>query len=151
MSEYTTNPSNSTGYEYSGDGLEAAVSCPALGWAAPKHVSTCGLNAVSCPSASFCVAVDNMGYVMTYNGTSWSAPADIDGTRPMRALSCVSSSFCVTGDSMGDVLTYNGSGPADAGGDPVNGTDPSGLFAVPGSSGGCVSEGGPSDWQPGNP
>jgi hypothetical protein len=34
---------------------------------------------VSCPSASFCAAVDGHGNALTYNGSSWSSPSDIGG------------------------------------------------------------------------
>ena len=39
------------------------------------------LSSVSCPSASFCVAVDAGGNALTFNGSSWSAPAKIDARR----------------------------------------------------------------------
>ncbi len=58
---------------------------------------------------SFCVAVDASGYVTTYNGTSWSTPADVDSTRALDAVSCTSTSFCVAVDTSGYETTYNGS------------------------------------------
>ena len=36
------------------------------------------LTSVSCPTASFCGAVDEVGNVLTYNGSSWSSPEDVD-------------------------------------------------------------------------
>src|SRR5450755_4021428 len=51
-------------------------------WSVPVSIdpSGDGLPSVSCPSASFCVAVDNIGNVLTYDGSSWSAPSVIDSS-----------------------------------------------------------------------
>jgi len=38
------------------------------------------LNSVSCPTASFCVAVDDDGNAFTYDGSSWSSAANVDET-----------------------------------------------------------------------
>lgn len=70
-----------------------------------------GLSSVSCPSASFCVAVDDMGNALTYNGHSWSAPGNIDtaGINPnLVSVSCTSRSFCMAVDDQGDAITYDG-------------------------------------------
>jgi hypothetical protein len=70
------------------------------------------LLSVSCGSASFCVAADNHGYVMTWNGTSWSAPVLVDDdTTPgpaLYSLSCSSASFCMAADNIGQALVFNG-------------------------------------------
>jgi hypothetical protein len=80
---------------------------------APNPPGTCstscsheGLTSVSCPSATFCVAVDYDGDALTYNGTSWSAPTHIGGDED--GVSCPSATFCVAVDQNGDALTYNG-------------------------------------------
>jgi len=44
----------------------------------PLHGGGGGLNSVSCPTASFCITVDRMGDFLTYNGSSWSSPDEID-------------------------------------------------------------------------
>ena len=36
------------------------------------------LDSVSCPTASFCAAVDGIGNVLTYDGRSWSAPRGVE-------------------------------------------------------------------------
>jgi hypothetical protein len=64
---------------------------------------------VSCPSASFCVAVDAYGNGVTFNGSSWTAPANIDATNGLTSVSCPSASFCVAVDGAGNALTFNGS------------------------------------------
>ena len=81
-------------------------------WSAPTDIDGSNtLNSVACPTASFCVAVDNAGNALTWNGTSWSAPRDIDPGHDLDSVSCSSSNFCVAvapaGDS-GKALTWNG-------------------------------------------
>ena len=69
--------------------------------------------AVSCPTPSFCAAVDWNGNVLTYNGSSWSTPDRIDQSvarlRALVSVSCPTPSFCAAVDWNGNVLTYNGS------------------------------------------
>jgi hypothetical protein len=79
-------------------------------WSAPSNIDggEDGLAAVSCPSASFCVAANVEGDAFTYNGSSWSAKSLIDNGG-ITAVSCGSVSFCVAVDEEGDALTYNGS------------------------------------------
>jgi hypothetical protein len=77
---------------------------------------------VSCPSASFCAAVDYGPNVVTFNGTSWSKPSAIDPGTHLQAVSCASASFCVAIDRKGNALTFNGSTWSA----PVN-ADPNGL------------------------
>ncbi len=46
--------------------------------------------------------------MLTYNGSTWSAPAKIDTNGYLNSVSCPSSSFCAAGDDEGNGLTYNG-------------------------------------------
>lgn len=46
--------------------------------AARRHEPAARLMSVSCVSAKFCVAVDQQGDALTWNGTSWSSPQFID-------------------------------------------------------------------------
>jgi hypothetical protein len=83
----------------------------ASSWSAPVQPDPNGngLTAVSCPSATFCAAVDNLGQALTFNGSAWSAPEAIDTTRnALHAVSCASSSFCVAGDVGGNGVVSNG-------------------------------------------
>jgi hypothetical protein len=93
-------------------GLNTLVQAAAspLTWSAPQSVDPTypHLVSVSCPSASFCVAVDYSGHALTYNGTAWSTPVDIDGNNMLRSVFCPSASFCTAVDGNGRVLTYNG-------------------------------------------
>ena len=65
------------------------------------------LAAISCPSASFCVAVDDAGRTLTFNGRRWSAPARVDPAG-LVAVSCLSQRFCVAVDATGEALAWSG-------------------------------------------
>ena len=68
------------------------------------------LLSVSCATASFCMATDNAGNVLTYTGVSWSGPHDIDGSTPLTSVSCPTASFCIATDEDGYVLTTSNGG-----------------------------------------
>ena len=102
------------------------------------------LRSVSCPTATFCLAVDQSGNnALRWNGTSWSAPASIDpgGDQvELNSVSCASPAFCVAVDSLGRAVQWNGqswTGPR-----PITGTGltsvscPSSTFCVAVSGGG---------------
>jgi RHS repeat-associated protein len=96
-------------YQYNGDGLQVSSTPPKAVWAPPANVDAArALKGVSCPSSSFCAAVDGSGFAQTFNGSSWSTATDIDGTNALAAVSCPSSSFCVAVDGKGHAQTYNG-------------------------------------------
>ncbi|HEV2888553.1 MAG TPA: hypothetical protein VGX49_16705, partial [Jatrophihabitans sp.] len=80
-------------------------------WSAPQTVDVLpgNLTGVSCTAASFCVAVDASGYALSYNGTTWTSPTQIDGGKTLTDVSCTGSSFCVAVDSLGRALTFDGS------------------------------------------
>ncbi|WP_249012447.1 hypothetical protein [Conexibacter sp. DBS9H8] len=88
-----------------GSGMALAAS----GWSTPSSVDGTNLiSSVSCPSPSFCIAVDGQGNALSFNGNSWSAPTAID-SYALNAVSCPSVSFCVAVDGQGNALTFNGS------------------------------------------
>jgi hypothetical protein len=69
----------------------------------------CSFEAISCPSASFCAAVDNAGYVFTSTdptagATGWSS-VKISAPNTITALSCPSISLCVAVDYHGNAIT----------------------------------------------
>ncbi len=79
------------------------------GWSTPTAVDRGGRpDSVSCASASFCVAVDQAGRALTFNGSSWTAPAAID-SKVLWSVSCPSASFCAAVDLSGRALMFNGS------------------------------------------
>jgi len=100
----------------------AAQAVAGSGWKTPVLVAHAAANtappdftSVSCPTASFCVAVDSKGSASILQGSTWSTPQSIDSTATsdfnddMGTVSCASASFCVAGDDLDEVYTYNGS------------------------------------------
>lgn len=68
--------------------------------------------ALSCATATFCVAVDTIGghgqsYSQVYDGSTWTAPAAFE-PNTVTGISCVSGSSCVAVDAIGDAVTYDG-------------------------------------------
>jgi len=70
---------------------------------------------VSCPTSNFCAAVDGAGgNVVTFDGTSWTTPVNVDSKAAnsvsgpvlvfLMSVSCLSARFCVAGDSTGDAF-----------------------------------------------
>ncbi|TPG15110.1 hypothetical protein EAH86_16460 [Pedococcus bigeumensis] len=60
-----------------------------------------GLASISCPTASFCAAVDGLGYAVTFDGTTWADPISIDTGTSSYSVSCPTDSFCVMVDGYG--------------------------------------------------
>jgi hypothetical protein len=90
--------------------LLVPASALASGWSSPIPVdSSFAAVSVSCPSTSFCVAVDSEQAAI-YNGVSWTSPGatTIDTVGHVASVSCTSSTFCVAVDDSGHELTYNG-------------------------------------------
>jgi len=59
-------------------------------WSAPTNVDSNVLTGVSCVTARVCVAVDDKGYALSFDGTSWSPPSQIDTTTGVNAPSLTS-------------------------------------------------------------
>ncbi len=67
------------------------------------------LKSISCVSPSFCAAVDAAGSVETYNGVSWTAASNVDGSNVFNSVSCVGSPpYCLAVDSNGNAFYYTG-------------------------------------------
>ena len=66
---------------------------------------------VSCPSASFCMAVLESGYAATYDGTTWSRPARLSSSAgEPDSVSCPTVSFCLAVDARdSSAFAFNGS------------------------------------------
>ncbi len=97
----------------------AANNCVAIGtgntytftgsWSGPtSHSPVTQFDSISCTSSSFCVAVDNLGNYVTYNGSTWSSPSPTGDSSGINPVSCVSATFCAAGDQAGHTLVYNG-------------------------------------------
>ena len=77
-------------------GSVGAVPGP-LHWTSPQQPQPVGRYSyplLSCATPSFCLDVARAGRYTTYNGTRWTAPADI-GTAAPAAVSCPSVGFCL--------------------------------------------------------
>ena len=90
---------------------------------------------VSCPTAQFCVAVDDQGNALRFVNGVWSKPRSLQ-TSALTGVSCTAPDFCVAVGANGDAYVLRGAGwsPAtavghkSAGGADSSGT--SGLSAV---------------------
>ncbi|MGO9753829.1 MAG: Ig domain-containing protein [Solirubrobacteraceae bacterium] len=83
----SSGPSSSTTFDWT------IGNKPGPSWSAPKGIDDGHqLNSVSCPSSSFCAAVDNDGNLLTYTDGSWSSPSPTGNQ--LKSVSCPSSSFC---------------------------------------------------------
>src|SRR5215469_17089963 len=107
----------------------AAQSGAAPGWRAPVNLNynreVEDPTSVSCPSATFCMAVLGSGYAASYDGTTWSKPASLPSANGQPgSVSCSSASFCITVDAQdSSAFRFNGStwSPAPAISDPGSG------------------------------
>lgn len=79
-------------------------------WGAPASFDPAGkVASVSCPSASYCAAVDGNGNIMSYNGAAWSTAQTSEDQ--LKSVSCASDSYCAAvgyNESGGDIFSYNG-------------------------------------------
>jgi hypothetical protein len=88
----------------------------AQGWAPAGNIDPGGtLDAIACPAATFCLASDTGGRVLSWDGSNWSAPRQVvppavEYTDPGTSLSCPTASFCMVMNGDGDYATFSGSG-----------------------------------------
>jgi hypothetical protein len=88
----------------------------ALQWSAPAQLDTnqYGLYSVSCPSASFCVAVGSSipgepGRAYLWNGNAWTPAApEVFAPGMYNHVSCPSPTFCVAGGPGGSAVVWDG-------------------------------------------
>ncbi len=80
-------------------------------WLPPSQVTATGrLASISCPTATHCLAVDEIGNVMSWNGTAWSAPQAVDPSGGgLTSVSCPSPYFCAAVDENSNAVTFDGS------------------------------------------
>ena len=106
-----TDPAGTTNYQYTGDGLQAGATSQSVpSWAAPVNVDggkTIAIWSISCPSSSFCAAVDNNGNDLMYQNGIWSKGTIDPGYVDVVSVSCTSSSFCMAVDNEGKFMIYN--------------------------------------------
>ena len=70
-----------------------------------------GQGHLSCPTPTFCAAVDQAGHEFTFNGSSWSKATLLDPgvAAHLDGVSCPTTTFCVAIDAGGHEYTFNGS------------------------------------------
>ncbi len=73
------------------------------------------LDGISCPTPSFCIAADDLGAVMLWNGSTWTGPQQVipaatQYTAVGVSVSCPNPQFCMVMNADGDYATYNGRG-----------------------------------------
>jgi hypothetical protein len=112
------------GNPYSSKGEEVALTFNGSGWSAPTRIdngtalnATCAGSMVSpcvglsCPSASFCMAVNDLDDAVTWNGHRWGRPTSLDSPRRLvTAVACVTRWLCMATDTNGYAIEY-GIGP----------------------------------------
>jgi hypothetical protein len=99
------------------DGAFDAVDYNGSSWSAYYSIDENIPTSVSCPTATACVAVDDDGNALSWNGTSdsaaaWSLTADIDPGTYLDEVSCPTTSFCAAVDQDGNALIDNAAAPS---------------------------------------
>ncbi len=123
---------------------------PAPQWSAATIDQGQQLSAVSCPSAQFCVAVDQGGNAITLSAGGWGPPTSI-ASSPLTSVSCPTTSFCVAVDQAGAAITleqgvWQSPVPVDPSQDLVSVSCPSTQFCVAVDSVGNVVAFNGSSW-----
>lgn len=80
------------------------------GWNDPVAIDNgIRLNSVSCPTASFCMAVDSLGYAYEYTGTAthWTQLPVDPASDALVSVSCATVDFCVVMARSGTAFTYD--------------------------------------------
>ena len=97
------------------NGEDIVVRNGASGWTG-RQVLDPGrqLDGISCATRAFCVAVDDTGAVMVWNGTTWSGPTQVLPAATVYpaggvSVSCPRAQFCMVMNGDGDYATYDGS------------------------------------------
>jgi hypothetical protein len=106
VTAYGTSPTSSA------DHYTYVLPNEALTWSEPQVLDGSSPNvsatAVSCPTATFCVVVDDGDNVVIYHSGTWSAPENLAGGPGLNSVSCTSETFCLAGDSGGNLWRYDG-------------------------------------------
>ncbi len=98
----------------------AALSYNGTQWSQPVTIDENDFIAsLSCPSTTFCVAVDGLlpagfapgngtGQAMIFDGLAWSPPQNIDNGEVIDSISCPSQQFCMAVDHAGQAVIGTG-------------------------------------------
>ena len=89
--------------------VATSVPVASISWTPPVALpGDLGALDLACPTTQTCIAVDDVGHFLTWNGTSWSAPESIDGTNAL-TVSCSTVTFYAAAGNSGNALVYDGS------------------------------------------
>jgi hypothetical protein len=79
-------------------------------WSQPKAVDTTGLADISCPTPTFCLAVDWLGDYVRFTNSRWSRPIRpaIGPGRAFGYVHCTTTTLCTAGDVAGYAYRYVG-------------------------------------------
>jgi len=91
---------------------EVASAAPTTGtWSKAQTVEVrdrSSLSAVSCPSTTFCAAVDNNGDVHFWKNGAWLASQHLNAGGSLSSISCPTTTFCVAISVGGEAMAFNG-------------------------------------------
>ncbi len=78
-------------------------------WTTPQTYGVpTSFTGVSCPTSSFCTAVDELGQALVWNGQSWSAPVAVaPAGSSLTGISCPATTYCVAVDSHGGIHQWH--------------------------------------------
>jgi len=65
-------------------------------WSGMTHIDNEQTQSVSCPTTTYCVAVDDSGWDTVYNGKAWAPVQPISELVLFKSVSCPTTRFCVT-------------------------------------------------------
>jgi len=102
----STVSSTTASYAYTGDGLQASATSLAP-WAQANLSNSQPITGVSCASSSFCMAIDNAGHSLSYNGTVWT---QLTAPDTLSAVSCPTTTWCMAVTPDGKKVIYNHGG-----------------------------------------
>jgi hypothetical protein len=81
------------------------ISAGGLTWHVQAGTDNDEMLTVSCTSETFCLAGDDGGYVVGYNGYSWSKTGQNLSNGELVSISCVPGGFCAAVDNFGNAYT----------------------------------------------
>jgi len=115
---FTYGPSATFYGSHGGSPLNKPIIGMAVAPSLATKVTSNNLVQVSCPTTTWCAAVDQKGNAYTYSGGTWSGPSLIDpgyaadadvGAEELDGISCQSTTFCMAVSYLDGFATYNGS------------------------------------------
>jgi hypothetical protein len=76
------------------------------GWSDTAFLANAAWQRVSCPTTTFCAALNNFGQASIWNGTSWSTPQKVIAYGGA-GLSCPSASYCLASNTNHAIVSYS--------------------------------------------